>query len=88
MKNKGMLVSKILHEACEKLRGHTGQQEAGNRVYEVLQYRYFKHHSKMSIPQIGARLCISRRQVDRDRKKGIEALFKVLCEMEMASREK
>ncbi|MBV9688611.1 MAG: AAA-like domain-containing protein [Ktedonobacteraceae bacterium] len=85
---KGMLVSKILHEACEKLRGHTGQQEAGNRVYEVLQYRYFKHHSKMSIPQIGARLCISRRQVDRDRKKGIEVLFKVLCEMEMASREK
>jgi hypothetical protein len=86
--DKGILVSKILHEVCEKLRVHTGQQDVGSRVYEVLQYRYFKHHMKMSIPQIGARLCISERQVDRDRKKGIEVLFKVLCEMEMASREK
>ncbi|MBV8696123.1 MAG: AAA-like domain-containing protein [Ktedonobacteraceae bacterium] len=86
--DKGMLVSKILHEACEKLRGHTGHHEGSSRIYEVLQYRYFKSHTRVSIPQIGARLCISKRQVDRDRKKGIDALFRVLCEMEMASREK
>jgi hypothetical protein len=82
---KGMVVREVLNEAFERLQGNGVRRDAAPewRLYNILFYRYFKHHFKND--QISARLeFTSTRQYFRDRLKAIEALLTMLFEMEAA----
>ncbi len=73
----------MLTEAFERLRGNGYRTDTGStwKSYNILYYRYFKHHLKND--QIAGRLeFTSTRQFFRERKKAIEALYSVLLEME------
>lgn len=80
---KGLQLRKMLNEAFERMQG-TGVRQDGAPdwlLYNILHYRYFKHHMKNE--QISARLQFSSsRQFFRERTKAIEALFTILLEME------
>ncbi len=83
---KGLLVRKMLNEAFERMHGIGVRQDSASdwRLYNILYYRYFKHHLKNE--QIAARLeFTSTRQFFRARTKAIEALFTILLEMENAN---
>jgi hypothetical protein len=80
---KGMVVREVLNEALERLQGNGVRRDTVPewRLYNILYYRYFKHHFKNE--QIAARLeFTSTRQYFRDRLKAIEALLTMLFEME------
>ena len=80
---KGLQVRKMLNEAFERMRGTGVRQDSAAdwRLYNILYYRYFKHHLKNE--QVSARLeFTSTRQYYRERTKAIEALFTILLEME------
>jgi hypothetical protein len=80
---KGLLVRKMLNEAFERMHGTGVRQDSASDwlLYNILYYRYFKHHMKNE--QISARLQFtSTRQFFRERTKAIEALFTILLEME------
>ncbi len=82
---KGMAVREVLNEALERLQGNGIRRDAAPewRLYNILYYRYFKHHYKNE--QIASRLeFTSTRQYFRDRLKAIEALLTILFEMEAA----
>ncbi|MDQ2886250.1 MAG: hypothetical protein M3Y39_09210 [Chloroflexota bacterium] len=83
---KGLLVRKMLNEAFERMHGTGTRQDSASDwlLYNILYYRYFKHHMKND--QIAARLeFTSTRQYFRERTKAIEALFTILLEMENAN---
>lgn len=80
---KGMAIREVLTEAFERLRGNGYRTDTGPawKAYNILYYRYFKHHLKND--QIVARMeFTSTRQFFRERKKAIEALHTILLEME------
>ena len=80
---KGLLVRKMLNEAFERMHGTGVRQDGASDwlLYNILYYRYFKHHMKNE--QISARLQFtSLRQFFRERTKAIDALFTILLEME------
>jgi hypothetical protein len=80
---KGMVIREVLTEAFERLRGNGYRNDTGIawKAYNILYYRYFKHHLKND--QIVARMeFTSTRQFFRERKKAIEALYTILLEME------
>lgn len=82
---KGIAVREILNEAFERLRmpGIRTDTATEWRLYNILYYRYFKHHIKNE--QIAARLQFtSVRQYFRERNKAIKALLNILFEMEKA----
>jgi AAA-like domain len=83
---KGLLVRKMLNEAFERMHGTGVRQDSASdwRLYNILYYRYFKHHLKND--QISTRLQFtSTRQYFRERTKAIDALFTILLEMEHAN---
>jgi archaellum biogenesis ATPase FlaH len=83
---KGLQVRKMLNEAFERMHGSGVRQDSAAdwRLYNILYYRYFKHHLKND--QISARLeFTSTRQFFRERTKAIDALFTILLEMEHAN---
>ena len=79
---RGMAVREVLNEAFERLRGPGMRSDSAPewRWYNILSYRYFKHHLKND--QIAARLVTSARQYYRERTKAIKALRENLLEME------
>jgi hypothetical protein len=80
---KGMMIREVLTEAFERLRGsgYRNDTEPAWRLYNILHYRYFKHHLKNE--QIATRMeFTSTRQFFRERKKAIEAFYNILLEME------
>jgi AAA-like domain len=80
---KGMAIREVLTEAFEHLRGsgYRNDTEPAWRAYNILYYRFFKHHLKNDM--IVARMDFtSSRQFFRERKKAIEAFYHVLLEME------
>jgi hypothetical protein len=80
---KGMAIREVLTEAFERLRGsgYRNDTEPAWKAYNILHYRYFKHHLKND--QIVARMeFTSDRQFFRERKKAIEAFYNILLEME------
>ena len=81
---RGMIIREVLREAFERLRPGNVRSDAASEwlCYNVLYYRYFKHHN-ITNEQIAARLGLgSPRQFYRERPKAIEALLNVLLEME------
>jgi len=86
---KGLIVRKILCEAFEKLRPNGVQTDMSVvwRLYNILDYSYFKSHVSMNNEQIAARLGISLRQFYRERGKAIELLLNMLIEMEVSTRD-
>lgn len=77
---------KVLNEALERMHGTGLRRDTASdwRLYNILYYRYFKHHLKNE--QISARLeFTSTRQYFRERIKAIDALFNILLEMENAN---
>lgn len=79
-----MVIREVLTEAFERLRGSGYRTDSGPawKSYNILYYRYFKHHLKND--QIVARMeFTSTRQYFRERKKAIEALYTILLEMEL-----
>jgi hypothetical protein len=79
---RGMAVREVLKEVFERLCG-TGirrDESPDWQSYNVLYYRYFKHHLKHE--QIAARLQVSTRQYYRVRNKAIETFLNTLMEME------
>jgi Novel STAND NTPase 2 len=80
---KGVVIREVLYEAFERLRSGTTRNDSSLewRFYNILYYRYFKHHMKHE--QIVARLGISSlRKYYRERRRAIEALLNILFEME------
>jgi hypothetical protein len=80
---KGIAIREVLTEAFECLRGsgYRSDTAATWQAYNILYYRYFKHHLKND--QIATRLeFTSNRQYFRARKKAIESFHNVLLEME------
>jgi len=82
---RGIAVREILNEAFKRLQGPGSRTD--NAVewwfYNILYYRYFKHHLKNE--QIAARLQFtSVRTYFRERNKAINALLNILLEMEKA----
>jgi hypothetical protein len=80
---KGIAIREILTEAFERLRGtgYRNDTEPAWQAYNILYYRYFKHHLKNDL--VAARLeFTSNRQYFRARKKAIEAICNILLEME------
>lgn len=81
---RGTIIREVLHEAFERLRGGGVRSDSASEwlIYNVLYYRYFKHHN-ITNEQIAARLEMgSVRQFYRERIRAIEALLNVLLEME------
>jgi hypothetical protein len=82
---KGIAIREALKEAHERMRGGGMRTDSGFdwRLYNILYYRYFKHHLKHE--HISARLQFnSTRQYFRERGKALEALLNELLEMEEA----
>lgn len=83
---RGIVIREILTQAFERMRG-PGIRSDGNQawqLYNILHYRFFKHHMKNE--QISARLeFTSIRQYYRYRNKAIESLLNILFEMESAN---
>lgn len=81
----GNIVRKFLQDAhaCMKPSGTRSDVETDWRLYNVLWYRYFKHH--MTGDKVAARLVISRRQYHREQGKAIRQLWRMLLDMEAAS---
>ena len=79
---KGIIIREVLIEAFESLRGSSTRADAAPewRFYNILHYRYFKHHMKNE--QIAARLGFSTRQYYRERDKALGALLGVLFDKE------
>jgi len=81
---KGIVIREVLYEAFERLRGSTTTRNDSApewQFYNILYYRYFKHHMKHE--QIVARLGISSlRKYYRERNKATEALLTILFEMD------
>lgn len=80
---KGIVIRDVLKEAHERMRGSGVRTDNGFdwRLYNMLYYRYFKHHLKHE--HIATRLQFnSTRQYFRERGKALEALLNVLLEME------
>ncbi|HEY4034405.1 MAG TPA: ATP-binding protein [Ktedonobacteraceae bacterium] len=86
---KGLIVRKILCEAFERLRPNEMQTDMSVvwRLYNILDYSYFKPHANMNNEQIAARLGISLRQFYRERGRAIELLLNTLIEMETSTRD-
>lgn len=81
---RGMVIREVLREAFERLRPGNVRSDSASEwlCYNVLYYRYFKHHN-ITNEQIAARLALgSVRQFYRERTRAIEALLNVLLEME------
>lgn len=82
---KGIALRDALKEAHERMRGAGTRTDSAFdwRSYNILYYRYFKHHLKHE--QISARLLFnSTRQYFRERGKALESLLNILLEMEDA----
>jgi len=83
---RGMMIRQVLNEAFERLRGPNIRVDSAPewKFYNILYYRYFKHHLKNEniYPRLGF---TSIRQYYRERTKAIEALLNVLLEMERTS---
>ena len=80
---RGLVMHEVLKEALEHLRGSGVRTDSAPEwnIYNLLYYRYFKHHLKNE--QIAARLQFtSIRQYYRERNKAIEALLHILVKME------
>ena len=78
-----MAIREVLNEAFERLRGPgvRSYSESDWLLYNILYYRYFKHHMKNE--HIAARLGIpNMRQYYRHRNKAIKAVLDILFEME------
>jgi hypothetical protein len=86
---KGLIVRKILYEVFEGLRPNGVQNDMSVvwRLYNILDYSYFKSHVRMNNEQIAARLGISLRQFYRERGRAIELLLNTLIEMEVSTRD-
>jgi hypothetical protein len=83
---RGIVMREVLKEAFERLRGSGVRTDLAPewKYYNILYYRYFRHHLKNE--QIAARLQFtSIRQYYRERNKAIEALLHILVKMEHAS---
>jgi hypothetical protein len=83
---RGIVIREVLTEAFERMRG-PGVRSDGHQgwlLYNILYYRFFKHHIKNE--QLAARLeFTSIRQYYRYRNKAIDALLNILFEMENAN---
>lgn len=81
---RGMVVRKVLIEAYERMRGTGGRSDAAEdwRFYNILHYTYFKPPYRMTKEQIATNLGISTRTYYRERSEAIEALRRVLLDME------
>lgn len=80
---KGKVIREVLNEAFEHMRGSGTKSDAAPDWlhYNILYYRYFRHHLKNNV--IADRLGFnSDRQYYRARSKAIEALRNILLEME------
>lgn len=86
---KGLIVRKVLCEAFERLRPNDVQTDMSVvwRLYNILDYSYFKSHVSMNNEQIAARLGISLRQFYRERSRAIELLLNTLIEIEASTRD-
>ncbi len=86
---KGIIVRKVLCEAFERFRSNDAQTDMSVvwRLYNILDYSYFKSHVRMNNEQIAARLGISLRQFYRERGRAIELLLNTLIEMEASTRD-
>ena len=83
---RGIVMRGVLKEAFERLGGSGVRTDMAPdwKYYNILYYRYFRHHLKNE--QIAARLQFtSIRQYYRERNKAIEALLHILVKMEHAS---
>jgi hypothetical protein len=81
----GRAVREVLQAAHERLRGNGVQRDSAPdwRLYNILYYRYFKRHLKNEVISVKLEFT-SIRQYYRERNKAIEALLKMLLEMEAA----
>lgn len=82
---RGMVIREILTEALEQLRGNGTRTESAPewKHYNILHYRYFKHHYNNE--QIAARLEFrSVRTFYRERTKALELFLNILREMEQS----
>ena len=80
---KGIVIRDVLREAHERMRGSGARSDLSFDWcrYNILYYRYFKHH--LQNEQISARLQFnSTRQYFRERGRALEALLNELLEME------
>jgi hypothetical protein len=80
---KGIAIRDVLKEAHERMRGGGIRTDSGFdwRLYNILYYRYFKHHLRHEL--ISTRLeFTSTRQYFRERGKALEKLLNELLEME------
>jgi hypothetical protein len=83
---RGVAVRGVLTEAFERLQGDGMRSDTAPdwMLYNILFYRYFKHHLKNE--QICARLGLSStRKFFRERQSAIESLFNILMEMESSA---
>ena len=83
---KGRAVQEVFKEAFERLRGPGMRSDIapGWKLYNILYYRYFKHHLKPE--QIGTWVeSTSRRQYYREWNKAIEAFCNIIQEMEVSA---
>ncbi len=86
---KGLIVRKLLCEAFDVLRPNDVKSDMSAvwRLYNILDYSYFKSHVSMNNEQIAARLGISLRQFYRERSRAIEQLLNTLLEMVASTRD-
>lgn len=85
-KKRSLIVRDLLKIAFERLRADGMRSDAAFewRVYNILYYHYFKYH--LANDRTMARLGISsRRQYYREQEKAIQAIWKELVEIEVAS---
>jgi shikimate kinase len=81
---RGMAVRKALSDAHERMRGAGVRSSTAEdwRFYNILSYTYFKPPYRMTKDQIAANLGISTRTYYRERPEAIEALCRVLLDIE------
>ncbi len=82
---RGMIVRSILQAALKRLRpaGMQRDVEIEWRLYNILSYLYFSEH--LARAQLAPRLGITKRHLQREQIRAIEALLDILLEMERAS---
>lgn len=85
MIERGMAVRDILQTAFKRLRPAGVQKEAALewRLYNILFYLYFTEH--LTRVQLAARLGMTKRHLQREQNRAVEALWDILLEMEKAS---
>ena len=82
---RGLIVRQVLLEAFERLRGSSVRTDTALdwQLYNILYYRYFKHHIRHE--QVAARLVLSRSVYFRLQREAIEALQNAVLEINAAA---